>query len=332
MKRQMERWLLSLSAMVLLTVAPSAGAQSGTPSGYPSRPIKLVVPWAAAGTVDMVARLLAERLGARLGQSVVVENRPGATGQIGSQSVARAPADGYTLLLMSATVHTVSPNLQKSMPFDPIDDFTPISQVVSFPYVMVVSAASPYKSVADLVAAARREPGKISYASFGIGSAPYLISEYFAMSTGIKLLHVPYKGAAPAITDVLGGQVTFFIDSLPSPLAQIRGERLRALSVTTPQRSPTLPDVPPLSETIPGFEAIAWLGIAAPPHTPAEIVDKLNQAIKEMSQEPEYDAKLRAAGLVPVFSQSPAQFRAWLVAQKQYWGDFVRKARIPLAD
>jgi tripartite-type tricarboxylate transporter receptor subunit TctC len=233
---------------------------------------------------------------------------------------------------MSATVHTVSPNLKKNFPFDPIDDFAVISQVVSFPYLMVVSAESPYRSVADVAAAAKKAPGKISYGSFGLGSAPYLISELFAMSTGTELLHVPYKGAAPAISDVLGGQITFFIDSIPSPLGQVRGGRLRALSVTTPQRSAAVPDVPTMAETIPGFEAIAWLGIAAPAKTPAPVVAKIHEELRKIAADPEYGTKLRNIGLEPVVSESPAQFRTWLVSQKKYWGDFVARAKIPLVD
>lgn len=179
----------SIAILIASCLALAAHAQAP----YPNRSVKLIVPWTAAGTTDMVARALAERLGARLGQAVVVENKPGATGQIGSHLVAQADPDGYTLLLMSATVHTVSPNLKKNFPFDPIDDFAVISEVVSFPYMMVVSADSPYKTVADVTAAARKDPGKISYGSFGLGSGPYLISELYAMSTGTKLLHVPYK-------------------------------------------------------------------------------------------------------------------------------------------
>jgi tripartite-type tricarboxylate transporter receptor subunit TctC len=323
-KRQL---ITSCLATLALACAGAASAQ-----GYPNKPVKLVVPWTAAGTVDMVARALAERLSTRLGQPVIVENKPGATGQIGSQLVATSPPDGYTLLLMSATVHTVSPNLHKKFPFEPIEDFAVVSQVVSFPYVMVVSADSPYRSVADVAAAAKQEPNKISYASFGLGSAPYLISELFAMQTGTKLLHVPYKGAAPAIADVLGGRVTFFIDSIPSPLGQVRGGRLRALSVTTPQRSTTVPEVPTMAETIPGFEAIAWLGIAAPKGTPRDIVAKLHQELKQIAAEPEYAAKLKAVGLDPVASASPEEFRTWLLSQKKYWGDFVQKANIPLVD
>ena len=319
--------IASLLAALVAAFAPSAFAQA-----YPSKPIKLIVPWTAAGTVDMVARALAERLSTRMGQPVIVENKPGATGTIGSQLVAQAEPDGYTLLLMSATVHTVSPNLKKSFPFDPIADFTVISQVVSFPYLMVVSADSPYKTVADVTAAAKKDPGKISYGSFGQGSAPYLISELYAMTTGTKLLHVPYKGAAPAIADVLGGRVTFFIDSIPSPLGQVRGGRLRALAVTTPQRSSTVPDVPAMAETIPGFEAIAWLGIAGPKGMPREVVAKLHSELKAIAADPAYAAKLKDVGLDAVASESPEQFRTWLQSQKKYWGDFVQKANIPLVD
>jgi len=322
---------LCLPRLLAMTLA-LCGAAAMAQGAYPNKPIKLIVPWTAAGTVDMTARILGERLSARLGQQVLVENRAGATGQIGSMAVVRAPADGYTLLLMAATVHTVAPHLQKNYPFDPIDDFTPISQIVSFPYAMVVSAESPYKNVADLVAAAKKAPGTISYGSFGPGSAPYLISEIFAMNTGTTLLHVPYKGAAQAITDLIGGQINFFIDSLPSPLAQIRGGRLRALSVTTPQRSALLPNVPTMAETVPGFEAIAWLGIAGPAKMPAEVVARLHQELKAIAAEPEYAARLRDTGLDPVASASPEQFRSWLVQQKAQWGKLIRDAKVPMTE
>jgi tripartite-type tricarboxylate transporter receptor subunit TctC len=318
------RWLLAATACVL---AGSASAQS-----YPNRPIRFIVPWTPAGTVDIVGRQLAERLSARLGQPVVVENRAGATGQIGSQAVVQAPPDGYTLLVMSATVHSFSPNLAKNFPFDPVDDFTPISQIVSFPYVMVVAASSPHRTVADLADAARKNPGKVSYGSFGVGSGPYLVSELFALRTGTQLLHVPYKGAAQALTDLAGGQIVFFIDSLPSPLPQIRGGKLRALSVTTPARSTHLPDVPTMAETVPGFEAIAWLGIAGPAKMPRELTLRLNEEIQRIAVEPEYVARLRNAGLDSVASASPEAFREFLLAQKRYWGEFVRDAKIPLAD
>lgn len=317
-----------VAATLMAAGMPAAMAQGA----YPTKPIKLIVPWTAAGTVDITARILGERLSARLGQPVLVENRAGATGQIGSTAVSRSAPDGYTLLLMAATVHTVSPNLQKNFPFDPVDDFTPISQIVSFPYAMVVAADSPFKNVADLVAAAKKAPGTISYGSFGLGSAPYLISEIFAMTTGTKLLHVPYKGAAQAITDLGGGQINFFIDSLPSPLPHVRGGRLRALSVTTPQRSPLLPNVPTMAETVPGFEAIAWLGIAGPPKMPKEIVARLHTELKAIAAEPEYAARLRETGLDPVASASPEQFRTWLLQQKAHWGKLIKEANVPMVE
>jgi tripartite-type tricarboxylate transporter receptor subunit TctC len=324
--------LLRQLASALLFVAGALAAGPAVAQNYPSRPIKLIVPWTPAGTVDITARQLAERLTARLGQPVVVENRPGATGQVGSTAVVQSPPDGYTLLAMSATVHTFSPNLKKNFPFDPIEDFAVVSQIVAFPYTMVVPAESRFRSVADVAAFAKANPGKVSYASFGLGSGPYMVSELFALQTGVQLLHVPYKGAAPAITDLLSGQVDFFIDSLPSPLGQIRAGKLRALAVTTPNRSKFLPDVPAMSETIPGFEATVWLGIAAAPKTPREIVNRLNSEIRAISAEPEYVERLKNAGLDAVASASPDDFRAFLIAQKKYWGDFVQRAKIPLSD
>jgi len=315
-----------LIAAGLLAAGPAA-AQS-----YPSRAIKLIVPWTPAGTVDISARLLAERLSMRMGQPVVVENRPGATGQVGSTAVVQAAPDGYTLLAMSATVHTFSPNLSKRFPFDPIEDFAVVSQTVSFPYAMVVPANSRFKSVADVATYAKANPGRVSYASFGLGSGPYMVSELFALQTGTQLLHVPYKGAAPAITDLLGGQVDFFIDSLPSPLGQIRAGKLRALAVSTPRRSAFLPDVPAMAETIPGFEATVWLGIAASPKTPREIVNRLNAEVRAISAEPEYVERLKNTGLEATASASPDEFRAFLVNQKKFWGDFVQRAKIPLSD
>ena len=220
---------LSACVMAVALVAVASVA-SGAQDHYPSRPIRLVVPWPAGGTVDIVGRFLAERMTERLKTTVVVENKPGATGQIGSQAVANAAPDGYTLLIMSATVHTVSPNLTKSFPFDPVESFSLISELVSFPYVMVVSAKSPYQSVADLVKDARQHPGKVSYGSFGMGSGPFLISELFASTTGTQLLHVPYKGAV-ALNDVIAGDaVQCMFATMPSVVQHVRAGKLRGLA------------------------------------------------------------------------------------------------------
>lgn len=328
MKASTSATLRRLAAAILAACATTAAAQAD----YPNKPVRLVVPWPPGGATDVIARHVAERLTPRLGQTFLVENRPGATGQIGSKSVASAEPDGYTLLVMSTTVQSVGPHLSKTYPFDPIEDFTPVSQIVTFPYVFVVSAASPYQSVADVVAAAKKAPGKIAYASFGIGSAPFLITELFAQGTKTELLHVPYKGGAPAVADLLGGQITFIIDSLPSPLPHVRGGKLRALAVSTTTRTAVLPQVPTLSDTIPGFEAIAWLGVSGPAKMPAGVAARLNEAIRQVTAEPEYAEKIRQIGAEPVASATPAAFRKLLVDQKQSWGEMIRTAKVPIKD
>jgi len=320
--------ILCLLAALQGMAAPLAVAQGA----YPARPVRMIVPWPPGGATDVISRHMAERLTARLGQNFIIENRPGATGQIGTKAVAVAEPDGYSLIVMSTTVQSVGPHLSKTYPFDPIEDFTPVSQIVTFPYVMVVNAGSAYQSVADVVAAARKSPGKVPYGSFGLGSAPYLITELFAQGTSTQLLHVPYKGAAPAVADLLGGQIAFFIDSLPSPLPQVRGGKLRALAVTTKTRTQVLPDVPTLADTVPGFEAIAWLGISGPAKMPADIANRLNDAIRQATAEPEYGAKIRQIGAEPVASGSPNEFRQLLVSQKQSWGEMIRSAKVPISD
>jgi len=315
--------LLALAAGLPLAAAAQA---------YPTKPVKMIVPWPPGGATDVIARHMAERLTARLGQSFLIENRPGATGQIGTKAVATSDPDGYTLIVMSTTVQSVGPHLSKTYPFDPINDFTPVSQIVTFPYGLVVAATSPHKTVAELIAAAKAAPGKLAYGSFGQGSAPHLITELFAQATGTQLLHVPYKGGAPAVAAVMGGEIAFFIDSLPSPLGQIRGGKLRALAVTTKARVAVLPEVPTLAESVPGFEAIAWLGISGPAKMPAEVSNRLNEAIRQSTAEPEYIARIRQIGAEPVASGSPAEFHQLLVSQKDSWGKMIRDANVPIKD
>ena len=322
------RGILFFLAALLGAASPLALAQTA----YPSKPVRMVVPWPPGGATDVIARHMAERLTARLGQSFIIENRAGATGQIGTKLVAGADPDGYSLILMSTTVQSVGPHLSKTYPFDPINDFTPISQIVTFPYGLVVSAASPHKTVAELIAAAKAAPGKIAYGSFGQGSAPHQITELFAQATGTQLLHVPYKGGAPMVTAAMGGEIAFFIDSLPSPLPQIRGGKLRALAVTTKARVPVLPDVPTLAESVPNFEAIAWLGVAGPAKMPADIANRLNEAMRLSTAEPEYIAKIRQIGAEPVASATPSEFRQLLDSQKAAWGEMVKTAKVPIKD
>ena len=318
----------SILAVLALLCSACASAQAD----YPNKVVRMVVPWPPGGATDVIARHLAERLTSRLGQSFIIDNRPGATGQIGTKSVASAEPDGYTLVVMSTTVQSVGPHLSKTYPFDPIEDFTPVSQIVTFPYVLVVSATSPYNTLGEMIAAAKKAPGKLAYGSFGLGSAPYVITEVFAIATGTQLLHVPYKGGAPAVAGLLGDQINFFIDSLPSPLPQVRGGKLRALAVTTTARTPILPNVPTVADTIPGFEAIAWLGVSGPAKMPAGVAAKLNDAIRQATAEPEYGAKIRQLGADPVASPTPGDFRKLLVSQKQSWGEMIRSAKVPISD
>lgn len=316
-------------AMACAAVWPTAASAD---SSYPSRPVKMVVPWSAGGATDVMGRILAERLSAKLGQSFVVENKPGATGYIGTQSVINSAPDGYTLLIMAASLHTYSPSVTRSMPFDPVNDITPVSVFTTFPSVVVVPEKSPYKTLADLINAAKAKQGALNYGSAGIGSASHLIPELLTRSTGARFHHVPYKGAAPAVTDLLGGQIDFMIDSLPSPLPHIRGGKLRALAVTGDKRSPLLPDVPAVAETIPDFQTVIWLGVGAPRNLPASIAEKLRAAIADVSREPEYIERLHKLGVEAAFSASSQEFKTYLNQQKDLWKKVVVDAKIPMND
>ena len=213
------------AVLALSTILWSTPGHTDDASGYPNRPVRLIVPWPVGGATDVMARIVAEKLSVKLGQPLVVENKPGATGYIGTQQVIQAPPDGYTLLAMAASLHSFTPSVARTMPFDPVAGITPVSVFVTFPSVLAVPINSPYQSVGDLVNAARAAPGKLTFGSSGTGSAAHLIPELLATSTGVQFLHVPYKGAAPALTDLMGGQITFVIDSIPSPLPQVRKER-----------------------------------------------------------------------------------------------------------
>lgn len=319
-------------ALAALTALCAAPGQAQDAAGYPNKPVRLVVPWPIGGATDVMARIVADKLSAKLGQPFVVENKPGATGYIGTQQVIQAAPDGYTLLAMAASLHSFTPSVARTMPFDPVTGITPISAFVTFPSVLAVPTDSPFKTVGDLVAAAKAAPGKLTFGSSGTGSAAHLIPELLATSTGVQFLHVPYKGAAPALTDLMGGQITFVIDSIPSPLPQVRNGRLKALAVTSAQRSAALPDVPTIAETMPGFEAIIWLGIGGPPGLPAPIANKIAAAIGEVARDPAYIAQVQALGANAASSASPEAFRAFMVAQRSLWEKVVADAKIPKTD
>jgi tripartite-type tricarboxylate transporter receptor subunit TctC len=328
MSFQSHRMKLRVAAAAALGAAGFARTASAQ-ADYPNRPVRLIVPWPVGGATDIIARLMAERLQEQLGQSIVVDNRPGATGYIGTQAALQAPPDGYTLLMMAATVHSFSPAVMKKMPFDPIKDFLPISQVVTFPYVLIVPADSPYKSVGDILRAARAEPNKIAYGSFGNGSAAHLITELLSMSSGAQMQHIPYKGGAQAMTDLLGGQFAFMIDSLPQPLPHIKSGKVRGLAVTSPARASSIPEVPTLSETLPGFQAISWLGVGGSPNLPPAVAARIGDALRRMASHPTWVERLRNIGADPATSASPDAFRSFLETERQRWSKVVADAKIP---
>ncbi len=320
--------MTTLKARLLFATIALVAASVVHAQPYPSRAIKIMVPWPAGGATDNVARVVAQKLSPIFGQPVVVENRAGATGTIGTQAVIQSPPDGYTLLFMAASLHTFSPHLMKDMPFDTVSDITPISMSVLFPYVLAVSADSPYKNVSDLIKAAKAQPGKLTYGSFGIGSGPNIVTELFKQQTGSDILHVPYKGGSQMTAGLMGNEVTMMFDSLPSPLGQIKGGKFRALAVTGPERSPVVPDVPTLKESGVNIEAIIWLGLGGPPKMPADVVAKLFDGMRQVARDPEVQKRIGDMGAQATVSPSPQQFREFMVSERERWGRVIREAKI----
>jgi tripartite-type tricarboxylate transporter receptor subunit TctC len=314
--RSILRWTLGA---LLACIAFGASAQS-----YPNRSIRLVVPFPAAGTTDILARAVAQKLTESLGQSVVVDNRPGAAGNIGSDLVAKSPPDGYTLLMGTVGTHAINPSLYSKMPYDHIKDFVPVVLVAGVPNVLVVNPALPINSVADLIKLAKEKPGTINFASSGSGTSIHLSGELFKTMAGVDMTHVPYKGSAPALTDLMGGQVQIMFDNLPSSLAQIRAGKLRAIAVTSMTRAPALPNVPTISESgLPGFEASSWFGVLAPAGTPAPIVARINAEVNKWLQSADAREKLLSQG-AEAAGGSPEQFATFIRAETEKWAKVVK--------
>ena len=283
----------------------------------------MVVPLSPGGFADVPGRILAARLSSSLGYNVFVENRPGAGGTIGADFVAKSAPDGYTLLF-TGTPHVISAWVYKKLPYDPLKDFEPVALVASGPYVLVVNPQLPVHSVRELIAAAKAQPGKIDYASSGNGSAQHLVSALFASMAGIELNHVPYKGSGPAMQDLLGGQVKVSFAGIPNVLPHVKAGRLRALAVSTPQRSPDLPDVPTAAEAgVPGYQATLWLNLAAPAGTPGEIVQRLYAETAKALQDAELQQSFRAAG-VEASPMSPQELAGFMRGEFEKWGRVVR--------
>jgi tripartite-type tricarboxylate transporter receptor subunit TctC len=314
--------LLLGAALAAAMTSPAAGADV-----YPGRTIKIVVPYAAGGAVDIVARIVGQALAEEVKQPVIVDNRPGASANIGMEAVARAPADGYTLLMASNGL-TTNMALFPSLSFDGRRDFAPIARIGYAPLVIVVPAASPAKSLKDLIAMAKAKPGELAYGSAGNGSSGHLAGESLKSSAGIDVLHVPYKGGAPAVTDLLGERLAFMPINPLEVIAHIQAGRLRVLAVGSEKRVPLLPDTPTVSEAgVPGFEATVWWGLVAPARTPADIVAKVNADVNKALRDPAIVKKLTDLGVVTA-PGSPDDFTRFIAQQTELWSAVVRKAGI----
>jgi len=297
--------VLALLPLVALALAasPMAGAQP-----YPARSVKLVVPFPPGGSLDMTGRLLAQRLSDMWGQAVVVENKPGAGGNIGADLVAKSPPDGYTILLGALSTHAVNPSLYKTMPYDAVRDFAPITLIAITPNVLVVNAGSPANNVKEFIAWTKANPGKLSFGSGSIGSAGHLAGELFKVDTGTDAVHVPFKGGAPATQALLAGDTQFMFDNLANAMAQVKAGKLKALAVTTAERSKLVPELPTMAEAgLPGFDISTWYGLFAPARTPPAIVAKWNADVTKILTTPDVRAKLMADGAEPA-PDTPEQF------------------------
>ncbi len=308
--------------MVLLT-GLDAAAQP-----YPDKAIKLVVPFAPGGSVDIVGRILAQSLGEELKQSIVVENRAGAGGNIGFEAVAHAKPDGYTLLMASSNL-AVNVSLYRTIGYDPLKDFAPVTLVAIQPNVLMVHPSLPVKTVPELIAYAKANPGKLNFGSSGIGASQHLAGELFKSRTGVDMVHVPYKGGGPAMADLVGGRIQLMFETIPSSMSYVRSGQLRAIAVTTEERSAQLPDVPTVQETVTGVVSRGWLGVAAPAGTPQPIVDLLNGAIHKVIALPEVTKRLTDLGL-QVKVSTPAQFSGFIASEVKDFHTLITDAKIPV--
>jgi tripartite-type tricarboxylate transporter receptor subunit TctC len=314
---------LAAAAVAIPTAARVAGAQS-----YPSRPARIVVGFPAGGTTDIGARIVAQWLTERLGQPFMIENRPGAGTHIATETVARAPADGYTLLMATGS-NAINASLYERMTYNFLRDIVPVAGVIRSPFVLEVHPSVPAKTVPELISYAKGNSGKLTLASFGIGTSSHLSWELFKMMTGVDLVHVPYRGSAPMLIDLISGQVQLAFDNLPASIEHIRSGKLRALAVTTTTRSEALPDVPAMGEILPGFEASAWIGITAPRNTPPEVIDKLNKEVNAALADPKIKARFAELSAM-VIGGPPDNFGKLITGETEKWGDVIRTAKIKI--
>ena len=293
---------------------------------FPSKPITIVVPFVAGGTTDILARVVGQALSEDLGQPVVIDNRAGAGGNIAGQFASRAAADGHTLFMGTVGTNAINEWLYTKMPFKPNQDLAPLTRVANVPNLLVANPQQPFKTAKELIAYAKADPGKVNFGSPGNGSSPHLSGELFDSMTGVKMTHVPYKGSAPAITDLLGNQIAVMFDNMPSAIPHVRSGKLRPIAVTTPKRSPELPDVPTVEEAgVPGYQAMSWFGLFVPVKTPASVQARLHVAIVKALTNPAVTKKIQEQGGVVVV-ESPAEFTAFIKAENEKWKKVVKES------
>ncbi|MBV7430585.1 MULTISPECIES: tripartite tricarboxylate transporter substrate binding protein [unclassified Acidovorax] len=319
------RRLLALAAAIACTAALPLQAQTASATGWPAKPVKLVVGYAAGGATDVIARLVGARLGDQLGQPVLVDNRAGANSNVGAEAVARSPADGYTLYVYTIA-NTINATLYPKLGYDPVKDFEPIGMIARIPNILVVNPRLPIKNLADYVRYAKESKDGITFASSGSGSSIHLSGEMFKMQSKLKMLHVPYRGSAPAVTDLLGGQVDSMFDNTPSALPHVQAGKLRAIAITSAQRSPLLPDVPTLAESgYAGFDVQSWFGLAAPAGTPRAVVEQVNAALNKVLAQPEVRNRLQELAATPD-GGTPDKMRGFAAAEIKRWREVVKES------
>jgi tripartite-type tricarboxylate transporter receptor subunit TctC len=313
--------------LIALTLAIALPAAAQT---YPGKPIKIIVPFTPGGSNDVLARVIAEKLGTAWGQPVVVENKPGAAGHIGAEAAAKSPPDGYTLFVAPNDILTIAPALYSKLPYDPIKDYAPVAMLGALPIVLVVNSNSPIKSVKELIAAAKAKPDSLSYASSGGGTPQHVSAEMFKLMTGAPMLHVPYKGTGPAMTDLLGGQVQVLFSPINSAIPHIKSGKLRALAVASEKRVSYLPEVPTMQEAgVPGYKNDIWIALLAPAGTPKDVVDKLNREVNVILRMPDVKEKLNAQGIEPV-TMTAAELGALIASDTPRWAKIIKDTGVKI--
>ena len=324
----MQRRNLFVSLVAATAIAALPGIALA--QAWPSKPITYIVPFPPGGTTDVLARILGQKLGAALGTTIVVENKPGAGGNVGSEFVAKAAPDGYTIMGGTISSHSINVSLYPKLPYDPVTSFQPITLIGTNPNILVVNASSPYKSVQDITAALKAKPGSLSYASAGNGTSQHLSSELYKYMAGVDMVHIPYKGSGPAIQDVMGGQVPMMFDTSVVAGPHIESGRLRALAVTSAKRAAVFPNVPTMAESgVPGYDVVSWQAVFAPAGTPRPIVDRLHAEIAKILQEPEVRDRLAKLGLDPS-GMTPAELSAFQKAEIEKWAKVIKAANIKI--